>query len=543
MTKNEYKELLSRYKQKTEFINSCTIDSLTVETEQEQEARIKRLLKPENYDLFFDYYFGINAPIPMADSRSAKYHVDIYKDLYYNPFITLFNCVFRGGAKSTHANMGYPLALKQSKLARFFLTVGINEDRAIMLLQDIQAQLEANNRIIKDFGVQKTYGSWADAQFETNDKCTFMALGLNQPMRGLRANGVRLEYVSIDDCEDLKTSLNTSLVQEYAKKITADIQGAFSINSERTIINNNFITDTGLVAEVMKKKGFKPKTIDTKRNNVISNEYAKIHIVNLTDKFYDNVSVENQEDWEPSWKERYSKVACLRKIKQYSNDLAVLSGEFYNTPIKVGKLFKTEWIKWVKPKPLNEYDLLIGHWDFSYTTNGDTKAFVLLGIDQNHLTVLDIFCRHCDISDALEYHFTNAIQWQKKNPSTIYFFDASVAQGAIYADILAKASLQYKSFNIPLPEHSTVDKYIRISATLINAFRSGRLLWSEKIQQSGDWQEAELQLLGFEKGTKLHDDFPDTLEAAVRIANTQFSSFDTNEDNKPIIKPRKRGGY
>jgi hypothetical protein len=543
MTKKEYKELLERFRNKTAFINKATIDTIIEETPEEQEQRIKMLLEPSNYGLFFNYYFGKDTPVPMADSDCAWYHTAIYKDLYYNAYLTIFNFIFRGGAKSTHANMGYPFALKQAEIAKFFLTVGINEIRAAMLLQDLQVQFEANNRIVKDFGMQKSYGSWADGQFETTDRCTFMALGLNQPFRGLRANGVRVEYASVDDCEDAKTALNKSLILEYAGKVTGDIQGAFSKRSERTIINNNYFAEDGLMTELLRRKGFNPKTLVTKENLVRKEKYAHIYLVNLTTKYYDQVRADNTAEWEPSWSERYTKGDCLRKIEQYKNDQATLSGEFYNTPVKVGKLFKPEWIRWVTPKPLNEYTMLIGHWDFSYTTTGDTKAFALIGCDDDKFTVLDIFCGHYDIADALEYHFRNAKKWFIENGACIFYYDASVSQQAIYEPILVQASIRHKSFMLPLPEHSTTDKYSRISATLTSAFRSGKLQFSEEIQNNPDWVEAELQLLGFEKGSKLHDDFPDTLEAAVRLAQTHYYGESNSEDNKPVIGKRKRGGY
>ena len=183
MTKKEYQELLERYKIRTREINKSTIESIIEESIDAQQARIKHLLKPENYGQFFGYYFGKDTPIPMAESDSAWFHIDVYKDLYYKKFITLFNLIFRGGAKSTHANLGYPFALKECNLAKFFLIIGANESLAKMLLMDLQVQFEANNRIIKDFGMQKSYGSWADGQFETKDRCTFMALGIDQPFR------------------------------------------------------------------------------------------------------------------------------------------------------------------------------------------------------------------------------------------------------------------------------------------------------------------------------------------------------------------------
>lgn len=541
MTKKEYVELLERFKERSRYISEATLETLVKETASEQETRIKMLLKPQNYGLFFNYYFGKETPIPMADSDCAWYHIAAYEELYNNAYITLFNFIFRGGAKSTHANMGYPFALKQTEKAKFFLTVGINEVRAAMLLQDLQVQMESNNRIINDFGIQKNYGSWADGQFETTDRCTFLALGLNQPFRGLRQNGVRLEYASIDDCEDRKTSLNKSLVKEYADKITGDIQGAFSKNSERTIINNNYFIENGLMTELLKKKGFNTKRLDTKHNFVKKEKYASLYLVNLTSKYYDQLS--QTQDWEPSWKERYTKEDCLRKVEQYENDLATLSGEFYNTPVKVGKVFKPEWIKFVKPKPIGEYTLLIGHWDYSYTTTGDTKAFVLIGCDDNHYTVLDVFCRYCDIEDALEYHFTNAKKWFKENGACIFYYDAAVAQQAIYTPILIRAAMSHKSFCIPLPAHNTADKYTRVSTTLTSALRSGKLIFSEEIQHKPDWTEAEFQFLGFERGSKVHDDFPDTLEAAVRLAQLHYFEESDTENNTPVFGQRKRGGY
>jgi hypothetical protein len=112
MTSKQKQTLLERYKAKTAAINASTIDTIIAETPEEQERRIKYLLKPENYGKFFEYYFGKASDLPLADCPSAWFHIDIYKALYENAFITLFNMIHRGGAKSTHGNLGYPFALK-----------------------------------------------------------------------------------------------------------------------------------------------------------------------------------------------------------------------------------------------------------------------------------------------------------------------------------------------------------------------------------------------------------------------------------------------
>jgi hypothetical protein len=547
MTKKEYKELLERYKLRSRAISKATVENIVEETPEAQEARIKYLLKPENYGLLFNYYFGRDTPVPLADCNCAWYHTDIYKDLCNNAFITLFNLIFRGGAKSTHANLGYPFALKQSNLMKFALVVGANELRAAMLLQDLQIQFESNNRIVKDFGLQKSYGSWADGQFETTDKCTFMALGIDQPFRGLRANGVRLEYVSIDDVEDMKKAMNQRLVGEYVKKVTGDIQAAFSTRSERTIVNNNFFVNNGFIENLAKKKGIDLKKVDTKKTTVLQKEFSKLYLVNLTTKYFDNVNAENTETWESNWDDRFPKSACLRKIKQYDNDKETLSGEFYNTPINTGKRIKESMIKMVEPLPMKSYDIIAENWDLAYGSEACYKAKARAGIDIKNLRIVvnDVFCRQTDISIAMEYHFRKAKQVLKVNPSFLSYYDASVAQQLVYESQWLQAAKKYKCFHIPLPQKSTVDKFIKIDTTLIGALTSGILVFSKELEQNPDWEEAKSQMLNFEKGGKYAVDFPDALsDLLIQIYTlVNFQTEEEAENNKPIIVKKKRGTY
>lgn len=547
MTKKEYEELLIRFRERSDFINKSTIETIIKETPEEQEARIKMLLEPDNYALFFNYYFGKDTPVPMADCDCAWYHTSIYKDLYYDAYSTIFNLIFRGGAKSTHANMGYPFALKQTEIAKFFLTVGANEPRALMLLQDLQVQFECNNRIIKDFGMQKNYGGWADGQFETSDRCTFMALGIDQPFRGLRMNGVRLEYASVDDVEDKKKAKNPTLVTEYSEKITGDIQGAFSKRSERLIMNNNYFVEKGIIATVAKKKGFDLKKLDTKQNLIRKEKFATLYLVNFTTKYYDQINKDNTDTWQPSWPERYTHEDCLRKKEQYEHDKEVLSGEFYNTPINAGKRIKKEMIRMVKPKPFDQYIVIIGNWDFAYSDAACYKAMATLGVSDMRMTCLDLYCQQsADIEVALQYHYKQANKIVKLNGAVMFYYDGSVSQEAVYEPILIRAAQKHKSFCIPIAQKSSVDKYTKIDTVLISALTSGILDFSEDLLQNPDWEEAKAQMLNFEKGGKYPVDFPDALTDAIRMIQQYIASDEEDNEetiNKPVLGKRRLGGY
>lgn len=540
LTQKQLRELNDRHTARSDFIARATVDSLQRETDAMRQKRIEHLLRPENYGELFNYYFGKDTPMPLADSESAPYHKAIYKELYHENFRTIFNLIFRGGAKSTHANLGYPFALKQTGKARFFLVVGANEMRAAMLLQDLQVQFEHNRRITDDFGTQRVHGSWADGIFETTDRCTFMALGIDQPFRGLRMNGVRLEYASIDDIEDTKRAQNKQLTNEYISKVTADIQGAFSTKSERTIINNNLFVQNGFVTGLMKKKGFDIKKIDTKHNQYLRNEFASLYLVNLTTAYFDRL---NTVTWEPSWPEAFSKEACLRKIAQYKNDKETLSGEYYNTPINSGRRIKEQWIKMVKPRELAEYTVIVGNWDLAYSDSACYKAMATLGIHGNRLTVLDLFCRQTDISVALDYHFSSAKRIRKQNNSLIFYYDGSVSQQAVYGPVWEQAGRKFKDFSLPIAQKTTADKFTKIDTALSSVLSSGTLDFSDELENNPDWQEAREQMLKFEKGSKYPIDFPDALADAIIKAQDYLEMTDSEQSTQPTFGKRQRGEY
>lgn len=546
LTRKQLSDLSERFAERSRQIQAATVDTIQQESPDQRKERIYKLLHPDNYGLMFDYYFGASSSAPMADCASAWYHKAIYRDLYDNEFNTVFNLIFRGGAKSTHANMGYPFALKQAGKIKFVLVVGANQERATMLLQDLQAQFQFNERIIADFGAQKLHGNWTDGTFQTADGCTFMALGIDQPFRGLRANGVRLEYVSIDDVEDKKRSKNPTLTREAIEKVTADIQGAFSTRSERMIVNNNYFVDKGFIYGLAKRKGFDLKKLDTRQNTILREKFASLYIVNLTDRYYADLKA---GDWRPSWPERFTRQACLRKIEQYANDVEVLSGEFYNTPINAGKRIKEEWVKMVEPLPLSEYEVLVGNWDMAYGDAACYKAFALIGIKDGHATVLDLFCRQTDIDIAVSYHFRMAKRISKENGACLFYYDAAVAQEAVYEPVWLRAASVNKSFHIPLPQKSITDKYTKIDTTLTSVMPSGTLSFSSRLDNNPDWDEAKRQMLNFEKGSGYPVDFPDSLSDAIIKAQEYLYTNSDDDDSaglhhKPVIGKRNNNkGY
>ncbi|MFK7004591.1 hypothetical protein BWK63_09635 [Flavobacterium covae] len=525
MTKTELKEAKERYFMLSKMIQEATYKSLEKENEDQQKERVKRLLQPENYVEFFDYYFGVNSGLPLADAPSSKFHQSSYEDVFYDRKIRQFRMWFRGAAKSIHTNVGNILHLKQNDELFFALLIGANEGLAKILLSDLQMHLESNQRILKDFGTQLSYGNWADGEFQTKDGRFFKALGLNQPFRGLRFGQYRPDFASVDDCEDRDRAKNPAMIRKYGEKITGDLKKAFHKERGRLIVPNNYIVKEGLIDFMIEK--FK----DSKHFNMSK--------VDLATK---NITVENCrkiKNWKPSWDERYTHQEVIDIIED--DDYYTSQREDFNNPIEEGKLFKAKDMIYTRIAENEVFDGLLDHWDLSYTGPGDYKAGVLIGIKGIKLFVLEVFCQKCEINSAMEVRSQWVKKYLKKGYNLLVFFDATAAQRVVYTPIILQSAEDNNCPNIPIPMHQEGDKHNRIAAGITNVLFRKILFWDESLKERcSDFALFMKLILAFEKGMATGDDPADTLERGITLSQTFFGFSKEETGSKPVIGERKK---
>jgi hypothetical protein len=512
MTKTELKEAKERYFLQSKMIAKATSENIVKETASEQEKRIAYLLRPENYVEYFDFYYGVNSSMSLADAPSSKFHQSSYEAVYKDEFIRQFRRWFRGGAKSIHSNVGNTTHLKQNDMMNFLVLIGRNEGLAKILLSDLQAHLENNQRFINDFGKQISYGSWADGQFETTDGKNFKALGLNQPFRGLRFGADRPDLAIVDDVEDRDQAKNKDMVRKYGDKIVGDLTKAFHLRRGRLIIPNNYIVKDG-INDYLLDKFSKSKHLD-------------VSTVNLCD-----------EKGNPSWDERYTKEDVIRIIE--ADDYYTSQREDFNNPIEEGKLFKADQIKKRHVHHRERFDGILIHWDLSYTSTGDTKAGCALGIKGINITVLETFCDRCSIPSAMEHHYAWVFKYKAMGYSPLSFYDATAAQQAVYAPIIEQAAEDNDCPDIPFPDNQQGDKHNRIATTILNALHRGILWWSDTL--AGKLHDKYMdQFLSFEKGTAANDDAPDNIERGISLAQKFFGYSKVEGSSKPTIGKRSK---
>lgn len=526
MTKTELKEAQERYASMSKMIQELTYASLVKETAAEQEARIKRLLKPDNYGEFFDFYFGMESGLSLGDAKTPAFHIRDYKKLYNDPFIRQMRKKFRGAGKSIQANVGNICHLKQNDELFFAILIGANEGLAKILLSDLQAHLVHNEKLIKDFGTQFSYGDWADGDFETTDGKHFKALGLNQPFRGLRFGSHRPDLAILDDCEDRDRAKRPDMVRKYGEKITGDLVKAFHRKRGRLIINNNYIVKDGIL-DFLKEQWQDSKHFDESITNLATKNITKENIFDV-------------KDWQPSWPERDTREDIIRIV--LADDYYTSQREDFNNPIEEGKMFKDTDIITRPVHPREVFDGFLIHWDLSYTSTGDFKAGVLIGIKGIKLTVLEVFCQKCELPSAMEVHF----QWMQKYLTTygvapLGFYDASVAQQAVFSPIIMQIAEDNECPFIPMPMHQQGDKHNRIASTMPGIFHRKLLTWDESLKERSkkDYEAAMKQVKSFEKGVDI-DDFPDTLERGCALSQLYFGYSKNEGSSKPTIGKRKK---
>ncbi|MCX6232629.1 MAG: hypothetical protein NTZ33_13920 [Bacteroidetes bacterium] len=521
MFNQSYDKLIRDYEKHCQYIANvanCEIH----ESVEDKDKRVKELEK--SYKKWFEYYFPQYAKV-----TCAWFHIAFAKLIIKYRIIFILLEWYRSAAKSVHADMGVPMYLMVLGELKFMLLLGETDIKAKKLLSGIQAQLQYNKRFINDYGAKYSHGDWGNGDFTTIDGVKFMAIGFGASPRGAREGANRPDYIVVDDVDTKKHVNNNRLMREAIEYITEDVFGCFDSDNNATmrfvLANNNFhknsITNRlKILFTTFIKKAKEEKT------------KTPYHILSVT-------AVKDLTSFEPNWPEKTS--AEYWKKKFNNTPLHSFMREFMHKHVDYGKIFKPEWVTYKPALDYSEYKMLLGHADLSYTTQGNSKSQVLIGATDYELHLIEVFCRTCHITEAMDYYFNLVKKLNKNKLAALFYYDATAAQGEIYGDIYQMEAAKHKCYSYPMPEHQTVNKELKIEAVLTSLLFNRRLVIAEHLKGSPDLENGLAQLFGFEKGSGLDDDFPDNLASACNLI--QSNIFPEESNFKPIIGKTKRKGF
>lgn len=334
------------------------------ESEFEKRQRIEDLLKPKNFVDFCEYYFD-----HYIQSKFGWFHLEAAEEYTSKDNSFTINEWAREHAKSVFINVFCQLWLYLNGKLTGFILASETEDKAKVLIGDIEAELRSNQKIIADFGDQNVMGTHRNALFSAGKGINFWAFGIGQNPAGVRKAAKRPNSGVVDDADSKKKyEKNEQRLQEDLDWILGEFMGCLAIKGKHFSFNNNRVCDNGLTAHMVGdvKEG-DPKREGAKHIKVYATEDPVTHEMLLIE----NGGV-------PAWsyhtienlKARFDEVGYRNTMRQY-----------YHKHIREGKRFKNENLPWVNPLPWNAYDALVGYLDPAYGDSGKGcyRALVLLG--------------------------------------------------------------------------------------------------------------------------------------------------------------------
>lgn len=513
-TAAEIKRALEDWNLHCKRVRSLTPVTMSVakETPSERDRRIRRL--QGNYAAFCEYYFPHYLTLrdkvtgePVRVIHNAHFHNAAALKVKNTPNLKAVFKWPRGHAKSTHFDIFLPLWLmfQPKRLISFMVVVGKSEDSANRLLADIQAELEFNQRIIADYGEQKSLGTWTEGEFKTQGGNKFLAVGRGQSPRGLRDRESRPDYIVIDDLDDDELCRNEKRVKDLTDWVKEALFGALDVGRGRFIMVGNLISKCSVLANLCKTKGVyvsEIKAVDRNGN--------------------------------PVWREKWTK----EEAKEYADFVGfrAWNKEMMHNPINDGSIFRHEWIRFKRLPKLEKYEMLVCYTDpsFKSTSANDYKASRLWGKIGTELHLIDCYVRQDTVSGMVRWLY-DLYERTRDRVAISFFMEANFMQDIILDEFAAEGNL--RGYQLPLlpDKRKKPDKIQRIEA-VSPLWERGFVFYNEALKDSPDMQVGIDQTLALERGSRVHDDAPDADEGAIWYLqrDTRQSTF------KPVLVPRPR---
>jgi hypothetical protein len=499
------KKAIEEFRKKVEFIHSNTSLNL-YETEQDKEARKKRTRKDIKF--MVEYYFS-----HIADSECGDFQVQIAKKVIRNFLFKGFLEWPRGHAKSIWATLFIPFWLYINGHTNYMVIVSNCETAAADLSDDLRAELEGNQKIINDFGVQKVPGKkWEYGFFITNGGLIVRALGIGQKIRGLRVGKQRPDLCVVDDIETEEINQNPKRQDNYATWIEKSLLPTMTGKYRRLLWSNN---------------RWAPRMIQT----VLQERHPNWYVHHI--KAYDPVTLEPI-----AWPQMYPKEYWEAQVL----DLGPLAcqAEYNQEPHVEGKIFTDDLIRWDKIPRLDHMDHVLAYWDVAYSGKNDFNAVKVWGRKGEYFYKIKAFVRQCKMADAIEWMFL----YSSLLPQSVhlnFYYESQFWNDALemtYAEVAGKFG-----FDIPLikDDRKKGNKYDRMVGTL-PYYQQGRIIYNQKEKSSNDMQIGLAQLKGIEPGYKSHDDSPDADEGALFKLNRLFVPNNVSSQVS-YGNPRRTGRY
>lgn len=470
------------------FIAAASADQH--ETEEEQKKRIAKL--EANFEDWKVYYFPKYCFAP-----AAPFHVKASKRIINNPEWYESRVWARELAKDVVAMMEtlYQTLTGQKKNILF---ISNSWDKAADLLEPFKLNLEKNERIISDYGVQQMPGSWTEGDFTTTQGVSFLAVGAGQSPRGSRTEEVRPDKVIVSDIDTDEDVRNPDIISKRWKWFEKAVFPTRSVSKDTQYIwLGNLIAKDCCVARAMEMAD-------------------KVDIVNLEDK-----------NGNSTWPGKNLPHHIARIKSKIST--AAYQAEYMNNPLSEGDVF--EEMVWGKVPNLKQFKFLIAYGDpapsNSKNKKGSYKSIFLMGFSEGKFYVITGYLDHVVNAEFVKWYYylkdfvgekTQVYNYVENNSLQNPFYEQ------VFIPLFAEEAKEKGFIGIIPDDRSKPDKFSRIEGNLEPLNRMGKLILNEKEKDNPHMKRLEEQFLLLNPQMKAPADGADCIEGGVWIINEKIAA-------------------
>ncbi len=447
---------------------------------EKREERLKRAAADPLYfcRTYLPHYFSVTP---------APFHYELVRLLeepreVVRPIVVAAPREF---AKSTVCSFGYVLHQICFKKRNFIIIGSDTEDLASDLTGYLYVELLYNERLHQDFGELAKPNKSVD-DFVTVNDVRVKARGRGQRLRGLKHKQYRPDLVILDDLENDVNVRNPEIVQQILDWVQSAVYPA--IEAHGTLL---------IIGTILKQKSALHVMLTSPGEPYCNFERRIYRALN--------------EDGTSLWEARHP-AARLRLQKQIMGSTA-FNREKMNEPAPEGGMFKEEWIHYYHPGSLKDRDLtVVGFFDPSLESgsSADYKAVVTVGYApaEQVFYVLDAFIQKTTLEQTLRAIFNR----HREQRYQVFGVEDNLFQRLL----LKEFDNLGRELGLLLPVKGVTHRLAKETrvAALSPLLERGKIRF---IRGHSDQELLIEQLLYFPSKT-LHDDGPDALEGAVRLA-------------------------
>lgn len=463
------------------LLKSTSVDA--GESYAEKQARIKRL--ESDFEAWAAYYFP-----NYATCAPAPFHIRASRRVLNNPEWFEVRAWARELAKSVRTMIETLYEIHTGKRKNIIL-VSNSEDNAKRLLEPYRANLDSNQRLINDYGVQRSY-KWREGEFKTRRGVSFRAVGADQSPRGTRNDASRPDKIIIDDIDTDADARNPEIIRKRVEWIFGALIPTRAVNVPLSIIVcGNIIAEYCCVTELMKKADH-------------------VDVVNI------------RTNGKSSWKSKNSEAHIDRVLKTIS--YAAAQAEYFNNPQTEGRVFKK--LQFGKVPALREMEQLIVYGDPAPSNadikNNSYKVVALLGRKAGITYVIKVFCEQTTNANFIQWYYDLADLTHGYNVQ--FWIENNTLQNPFYEQVfipLFKERGRIIGYVLPIrPDgRKKPEKFTRIEGTLEPANRLGILVFNEKEKDNPHMQTVTEQFYVVSPTYRGAIDAPDCIEGGYTILN------------------------